>query len=547
MAEKRRGSATAKMPHRVTNFLRTSSANPPHRKKKAAAAPGEANGNSSSDPSSTTSGSSRTNSLAPSPYSSDSDDHHHAVKMPDHFVDALRRYRRSLTFGRRSSRSSALKLDWRIESPPLVFHGTPDVSTGAIVSGEVIMDVKEDKVNIGSLFATLSLNTTHKRPRRSHCSACQHHPTDLKTWHLLAHHAPTTLRKGRYLFPFSTLLKGHLPVSLDTSLLSISYDFTAKAIVVCGDGTSCASICLERSLNVRRSLPQSMYPHHSIRVFRPTDIRVDGYYDTVIYPMGPKKLTLRLTGLMAHDEDNGKIYLWRLKRVLWTLRENMSTIAPVCDKHAQAARDVVKKKRLNNNLNETGGDDDEADDELAKKSETRTERRILGEERLHEGWKWDYTDGTVDMELYYCINQAKPHSRQPKHVCDLSTGDGTDVTHSLDVELVLSREYAPAGKLHQAQSGHVLRMSFAVVLTECRGTGVSWDNEAPPFYLDVPPGPPGYPRDEGRGLPIDYNDLEPLDAQRASVEPVELPRRASSASSVPHTPPFNTTAHSSLP
>ncbi|PHH87117.1 hypothetical protein CDD83_9292 [Cordyceps sp. RAO-2017] len=160
----------------------------------------------------------------------------------------------------------------------------------------------------------------------------------------------------------------------------------------------------------------------------------------------------------------------------------------------------------------------------------RTETRVLGEKQLHEGWKSDFsgTDGTVDMEFDYCVNQYKPHSRDLKYACDLKTRDGTEVTHSLLIALIVSKEYAPEGKAHlatQTGTGRILRMHFAVVMTEFPGLGVSWDNEAPPVYQDVPPSPPGYPCDEGRGPPVEYEDLEALDARRASVEAPEARQR----------------------
>ena len=49
----------------------------------------------------------------------------------------------------------------------------------------------------------------------------------------------------------------------------------------------------------------------------------------------------------------------------------------------------------------------------------------------------------------------------------------------------------------------ILRMHFATVLTERGGIGISWDNEAPPIYQDVPPSPPAYSEEIGEGLVID--------------------------------------------
>ena len=45
-------------------------------------------------------------------------------------------------------------------------------------------------------------------------------------------------------------------------------------------------------------------------------------------------------------------------------------------------------------------------------------------------------------------------------------------------------------------SARVLRMQFKVVVTERAGMGISWDEEMPPMYEDVPSSPPGYARIE---------------------------------------------------
>lgn len=57
-------------------------------------------------------------------------------------------------------------------------------------------------------------------------------------------------------------------------------------------------------------------------------------------------------------------------------------------------------------------------------------------------------------------------------------------------------------------------MHFAVVLTDNGGLSVSWDNEAPPVYEDVPPSPPEYAED---AHPMEYVDLEEIVAARATA------------------------------
>ncbi|GJN68049.1 hypothetical protein PLIIFM63780_001774 [Purpureocillium lilacinum] len=531
------------MPHRVANFLRTSSGSIPHIKRKSTAS---------------SSASSRNNSISGSPYASDSDEHqhqhhghhnHHAVKMPEHLADAIRKQHHRLSlplpFGRSSSKerngsrsgtppASAsshhpVTLDWSIESPPVVYYGSPDESSGAIFSGQLFLDVARDEgVDVESLTASLVIHTVHKRPFQGHCHDCQHRETRLETWdNLLAQ--PVTLARGRHPFPYSTLLGGHLPASIDTPVLSISYEFRAEAVVVSSKGAP-RTLRFERTIPVKRSLAEPLYPHHSVRVFPPTNIKAGAHYNTVIHPTASNKLTLKLDGLMTHNDRVKTVDLWKLKKVTWRLEETIKTVAPACDKHSPSAPVVTLPNPTN--LNAHPEDDEHPD--LTTRGVVRSETRVIGEKQLHEGWKSDYsgTDGTVDMEFDYCVNQyadaGKHHQRgaprELKYACDLrNAADGTEVTHSLQIELIVSKEYAPEGKPHlaaQTGTGRILRMHFAVTMTEFPGMGVSWDNEAPPVYQDVPPSPPSYtPPMSPLVPPIEYEDLEELFAQRASVEP----------------------------
>lgn len=497
------------MPHLVANFLRTSG-NISHIKNKAVS---RTSRNSSA---ASSSNSSRNNSVSVSPYTSDSEDHASlAARMPE-LGDALKKHHKlSLHFGRLSKHdghhgasgagsgastapAGPVSMNWSVESPPVVFHGSPDESTGAIISGLMYIDVNQEEVEVDSFVANLSLNVMHKRPYQKDCTNCQTRVTEVQSWKFLAQ--PTTLRRGRHQFPFSTLLRGNLPASMDSPIVSISYLFKAEAVTVRNpNATSCVPISFERTLDVKRSLPEPLYPHHSVRVFPPTNIKASAHYNSVIHPSGNNKLTMKLDGLMTHNEKVKTVDLWKLKKVTWKLEETIKTVSAPCDRHAPAPS---------------------SPEEDASKGVVRTETRILGEQQLHDGWKSDYTgsDGTVDLELDYFVNQLKANSKLPRYACDLKTEDGTEVTHSLLIELIVSKEFAPEGKTHmsaQTGTGRILRMHFAVSMTEYPGLGVSWDNESPPVYQDVPPSPPGYPTEP----PIEYDDLEELDAQRASVDP----------------------------
>jgi len=89
------------------------------------------------------------------------------------------------------------------------------------------------------------------------------------------------------------------------------------------------------------------------------------------------------------------------------------------------------------------------------------------------------------------------------------------VTHQLVVEMVVSQEWAPVNKpslVTHTGVGRILRMHFGTILTERAGIGISWDNEAPPIYQDVPPSPPAYSQETffSAGSSI-AEVIEPLD------------------------------------
>jgi hypothetical protein len=295
----------------------------------------------------------------------------------------------------------------------------------------------------------------------------------------------------------SVLLEGHLPSTVDTPLVSIAYEFKAEAVPARKSG---APIRLERVLDVRRSLPASETPHHSVRVFPPTNIKASAHYPHVIHPIGSNTLSLRLDGIAKHNTKVNTIEYWKLKKLTWKLEETVRTIAPACERHSPKS-------------NEEGVSDSTQDE--TKKGVMRSETRVIGEHTLLSGWKSNYagpTDSTVELELEYCLG------KNAKFACDGKSRDGTEVTHQLVVEMVVSQEWAPVNRPHLVTHtgvGRILRMHFSTILTERAGIGISWDNEAPPIYQDVPPSPPAYSEEmamSAAGAEASIDEIiEPLD------------------------------------
>lgn len=86
------------------------------------------------------------------------------------------------------------KLEFVIESPPLVFYGPASSSTGALLSGQLKLNVHDEFMAIDSFTMRLALEVTRKKPFHAHCPECAHQSTDLTTWSFLQ--GPATLRKG---------------------------------------------------------------------------------------------------------------------------------------------------------------------------------------------------------------------------------------------------------------------------------------------------------------------------------------------------------------
>lgn len=164
-------------------------------------------------------------------------------------------------------------------------------------------------------------------------------------------------------------------------------------------------------------------------------------------------------------------------------------IAPGCAKHSAKATDEQKKGIQHQDV------------------------RTIGTDEMKSGWKSDYNspDGSIDLEFPISIRP------ETKPICDLKAEDGTEVSHVLVVEMIVAEEFAPIKKPTQTTptgAARVLRMHFTLTVTERAGLGISWDEEAPPTYENVPASPPAYGNsEEYQGPPItDYEDLPPLDS-----------------------------------
>lgn len=245
-------------------------------------------------------------------------------------------------------------------------------------------------------------------------------------------------------------------------------DYLLKAVVTPVNGPP---LFLQRDLAVSRAIPEAELPKQSIRIFPPTNLTAHVELPNVIYPIGEFQCLFRLDGIIKRNLDSASQTHWKLKRLTWRLEETQKVISPACTKHALKAGAL----------------------EGEKKGMAHSEVRLLNTEEMKSGWKCDYTSATGSIECMFPFSirgDAEP-------LCDVKAEDGTEVSHALVVEMIVAEEFAPIKKPTQSTptgAARVLRMHFNTIVTERSGMGISWDEEQPPLYEDIPGSPPHYPR-----------------------------------------------------
>lgn len=425
--------------------------------------------------------------------------HHHLSSTPTDpkhgpAADAERARRRSFDRAvvehRRPKSSSPRRvgpanLEFVIESPPLVFYGPAATSTGALLSGQLVVVVHDREMRLTSLSLALRACVTTKKPVQAHCPDCATKVSDLFRLELLkeAH----TFKKGRHAFPFSYLLPGHLPATSHGSLGVIDYKLAARAGTSPGPSSSPSSppeeeLRLERPLKVERALMPGN-DKTSTRIFPPTSISAQVVLPPVIHPIGEFPVQLRMSGLVRRGVSTQT--RWQLRKMNWRIEEHARMVSPACARHGH----------------KLGGEGKGVQHEAT---------RIIGCEDLKAGWKTDHGtgEGAIEMEFQAAVKA----NTDP--VCDVDSENGMAVHHTLVVELVVAEEYCPLANpklVTPTGAARILRMTFQILITARMGLGISWDEEQPPMYSDVPASPPSYTHMEACELELlDYDEIERL-------------------------------------
>ena len=378
------------------------------------------------------------------------------------------------------------KLEVEMESPPLVFFGTTEDSTGALAAGLLVLTVTEPEVRLTSIHMDFSARTISKHPVSKSCPDCITKTNNLKMWNFITE--DTTYCQGIHRMPFSYLIPGHLPATSHTDLADIDYILEVKATTTLSE-----TLTYERSLKIQRSLPVDP-EKTSVRLFPPTELKFTLEMPQHIHPIGQFVLKFCMTGVVEKKKDFTQC--WQITKMIWRIEEHTEYVSPACPKH----------------WHKVGGEG---------KGRKSSYSRTTGSDDFSKGWKTEYSaDGggriTVDFPISV-RNHLDP-------VCDVQSSSGLIVTHTLVLEIVVAEYIArrrDVTRLAPTQTARILRTSFKLILTERAGLGISWDEERPPAYNDVPPfSPPGYIEDYHLE-DVPELDLEPAEGHHITSDPEE--------------------------
>ncbi|KAF3902859.1 hypothetical protein AA313_de0207642 [Arthrobotrys entomopaga] len=344
-------------------------------------------------------------------------------------------------------------LSIQIESPPIVCYGTPADSSGALLSGMLWLSVAPWEVEFESLEMTFQSIVVTKKPVVIGCPDCTTKTTDLNTWdfitgaHLVSH--------GLHSYPFSYLVPGKLPATTDSQLGTIKYQLVARGVTVYGE-----TLNFTQEIKVSRSILEG-HDRNSLRIFPPTNLSATLTLPSVIHRGGNFPVEMRLDGVVMPASQTR----WKLRKTTWRVEERSKIISSACKAHAH----------------KIGGEG---------KGVKYEDIKVLSTEEYKSGWKSDFD--SADGKVEFAFTAGIP--AYATSTDDVDNGHGLTVTHNLVLELIVAEEYCPKGSkiVTPTGSARVLRMQFAMNTTARAGMGISWEEECPPRYDDVPSSPPTY-------------------------------------------------------
>ncbi|KAG8672197.1 Endocytosis regulator [Fusarium poae] len=359
---------------------------------------------------------------------------------------------------------SPVSLDCHIGTSPIIIRHDSNNDEDSVISGSLMLQVTEDSVEVQTLYAILRVHTINRKPFKKGCKGCKHQFTELKRCELIT--TTITLNEGSYMHNLSYRIPSYLPPSMDTSIVSVTYELEAVASVrrTRQLSTNSHTITLHRVLPVVRSIPILNTQTYSNRIYQAAGIEVECVFNTVMNPKTKNRATLTMSGLRSSPDNGQEVHFWRVCSGSWILEETIKSTASACSVHCcQDKTDSTKERK---------------------------KRTILGDSTFYNGWKTDDNAGTLSIDFDFSIRQSLSHYTQ-------DTGDvgDTSVTHALVLEMQMIKEIYPKGRpdlVTRTGVGRILRSERRVVLSDYTTLSNQPVKESLPRYQDVCTGPPVY-------------------------------------------------------
>ncbi|KAM0420977.1 hypothetical protein ACHAPT_011220 [Fusarium lateritium] len=367
-------------------------------------------------------------------------------------------------FKRNSQKSSAITVESVTQSSYIALSSDSEQGLQLLVSGEVTVEVHEERVYMAQLDAEVNLRIAYKRPFKSHCNACRNWNHQLASCQLLAQ--PTTLTYGKHTFPFSALIEGDHPASMETSLISVKYGLATEAQCARHGAATLETAKNEQAIIVRPSPPDPRSAQRTVTTVDP--ITIITHHEPVIDAKNSNRFSFELGGLNGSNGAIGDLKQWKLDEIKWHIVETTKTTLPACEKHRPASlSDMGRVMRIR-------------------------DTQVLAKSGIKDGWALNSTAGDLkaNMGFDYTIKNRQPQKGGPGFACDNKWAGGFEISHRLIVWFCLSLERSQSAKAELTE--RVMRVSYDVVLTDPTSKDLDWDSRVPPTYEEVGGSPPDY-------------------------------------------------------
>ncbi|KAI3573947.1 hypothetical protein IWW34DRAFT_752291 [Fusarium oxysporum f. sp. albedinis] len=374
----------------------------------------------------------------------------------------------SSAFRRNSQKSSAITVESISQSSHIALSSDSEQGLQLLVSGEVTVEVHEQRVYMARLDADLKLHIEYKRPFKAHCNACRNWNHQLASCQLLTQ--PTTLAYGKHTFPFSALIEGDHPASMETSLISVKYGLATETQFARHGAASLETAKNEHAIIVKPSPPDPRSSQRTVTTVDP--ITIITHHEPVIDAENSNRFSFELEGLNGSNGAIGDLQSWKLDEIKWHIVQTTKTTQPACEKHRLASlSDMGRVMRIR-------------------------DTQVLAKCGIKDDWALDGTAGNskANMGFDYTIKNRQPQKDRPGFACDNKWAGGFEISHRLHVWFCLSLERSQSAK--KGFTERVMRVSYDVILTDPTSKDLDWGPHVPPTYEEVGGSPPDYHDDE---------------------------------------------------